>query len=619
MNDEVTFQRVIDRGEEERIRPNYTEEFMKTSLGPLVKKVAGVDTFNGNSESLTRHTMGTLLQEPWVIEVRQDMFRKALFGHEGEQIQTQLQELNNVESMTYHLDDSLASLETLDLVVEGLEPLLEQIGAISTARGIEKYRNNEKYKDAMRIVRYPSRAEIETIYVELTGEIRTSEGRYGEAFELVHAHRESRTGTYARLDEVLLRGVSQEGKECSISLRNVSKDETTRRIIGLFPDTFGLLPLGKEDKIFEGSHTLRAQYTPDIKTVQIDYPQGLVNYAQGKSQNETSYTPRLASIIRRSLTRREEDIEDRIKKEAVTCDTVSQSSIRFSLKYNPQLQRMKNAFEGLEDKFTQEMYIKGLQKLIQRYTDSYCDFQKNVVDDLRFMSSLREGLEDVQDLLEFPKISNKRGVLRLEDMLHPLFTLQDRENTVANSIYTDEDSRIYCIGGATGGGKTSILSGVGLNVILAQFGLPVFGRGEQEMSVFDNIFFYTGVENKGSDVSTHQYELRALHDILSKANPRSLVLLDEPAKGAQGPEAEENLKAVLDGFKRIGCTTMLTTHFPKVEEYVQNLSGGVCYHIGEERFKLQEGVSEGSYALQLAQREGMDPNGIDSLLAQRGF
>lgn len=621
MANNESFKPVIDRGD--ITRPPHTKEFTK-SLAGVAKKIMGDDDLNKGFDSPVKNQFGALLQDPSIIQDRQGMFRRALFGSEGGDIGPKLDTFEDIDdSRRGEFDEALKTFKESDSLADELEPLLKKLGATFTAKDLERFRAGEGYRETKRLVRNPSRAEITDLHIESSGKVITNYNRRNEGENSIVQYpmdSDTRGATCALPGKFSVLAKSIEGRESSCISEQTWDDGLKKHIGRLHPEFLGLLPLDGVELV-EGEHTLWGRYTPDIETLHIEYPAGLVQQPKGRSRGESrTFIPRIATKIRRRLGTNSEK-QEAIEKSTVEVEDISDSHINLSLRENPQFQGMRRTLDYLVEKFTKNMYTDGIEGFNHVYHDRDGDFRNYVIDELKLMSQMRKGLEGVKGLVQFPEFSSESGRLKLEGMLHPLFTLNDRDSAVANTVYADQGHRIHCIGGATGGGKTSVLSGVALNVILAQYGLPVFGNGEQqEMSVFDNIFFYTGVEGKGNDVSTHQYELKSLRNMLNKATPNSLVLIDEPAKGAQADEAAENLSNAVNGFHRIGCTTMLTTHLPQVEEHIQGMREGVNYHVTRDKmFSLQYGVSDGSYARDLAEQEGMGPQDINKMLDWRGF
>ncbi len=207
----------------------------------------------------------------------------------------------------------------------------------------------------------------------------------------------------------------------------------------------------------------------------------------------------------------------------------------------------------------------------------------------------------------FPKLK-ARGTLKLKAALHPFFPLRGEE-AIRNHFFLSSEKPLLLISGPNFGGKTVALKTVGLNVLLAQAGLPVAAEEDSEIPVWRSILVDLG-DDQGlllheSSFSAH---LKALSRILKEAGPESLVLLDEPGRGTDPREGAALAKAVLERLLAQQARVMVTTHYPELKHWawgqkeVTPASMAFDEKEGQPTYRLLYGGLSASYGLGLARR-----------------
>ncbi|VDI57396.1 DNA mismatch repair protein MSH3 [Mytilus galloprovincialis] len=135
------------------------------------------------------------------------------------------------------------------------------------------------------------------------------------------------------------------------------------------------------------------------------------------------------------------------------------------------------------------------------------------------------------------------------------------------------------ITGPNMGGKSSYIKQVALITILTQIGSYVPAESA-EMGIVDAVYTRMGASDeiyKGR--STFMVELQEASDIMLKATPRSLVILDELGRGTSTHDGVAIAYATLDYFiKQVKCLTLFVTHYPVLSELEQTYPNIVQNH-----------------------------------------
>jgi DNA mismatch repair ATPase MutS len=118
------------------------------------------------------------------------------------------------------------------------------------------------------------------------------------------------------------------------------------------------------------------------------------------------------------------------------------------------------------------------------------------------------------------------------------------------------------------------------------------------------------------------FELQRTRDIFFAATPKSLVVLDELAEGTTQDERIDVSRDVMEGFQRLGSTTVLATHNYELIEWFRQQGGGQYWQVefaGEEpTHRIVEGISHTSHAKRVAKKIGFSRADIDTHLSAHG-
>jgi DNA mismatch repair protein MutS2 len=219
-----------------------------------------------------------------------------------------------------------------------------------------------------------------------------------------------------------------------------------------------------------------------------------------------------------------------------------------------------------------------------------------------------------------PLISDD-GVLELREARHPVLEVVferqasdtgERRQVVPITVRLGDDFDLLIITGPNTGGKTIALKTIGLCAIMTQSGIPIPAARGTKMPVYKNVFVDIGDEQSiEQSLSTFSSHLTNILEVLRKAGPRSLVLMDEVGAGTDPDEGAAIGRAVVDELLRLGAKGVMTTHLSALkavaftQSRVDNASVEFDVETLRPMYRLRLGEPGNSNALIIAERLGM--------------
>lgn len=195
-----------------------------------------------------------------------------------------------------------------------------------------------------------------------------------------------------------------------------------------------------------------------------------------------------------------------------------------------------------------------------------------------------------------------------------------------NDTKVGSEGNLWIISGPNMGGKSTYLRQNALIVILAQMGCFVPATAAS-LGIVDRIFTRIGAsDDLFSDLSTFMVEMVETSNILKHATSRSLAIVDEIGRGTSGKEGLAIAYATLVNLLEVNkCRTLFATHFGKELHSLLNVDGVDQNKIRYYRTRvaqndelgfiinhsLEPGISERSYAFEVAKMAGFPPRALD--------
>jgi DNA mismatch repair protein MutS2 len=206
---------------------------------------------------------------------------------------------------------------------------------------------------------------------------------------------------------------------------------------------------------------------------------------------------------------------------------------------------------------------------------------------------------------------------------HPLMLLADRR-CVANDI-TVAAGQTLLVSGPNAGGKTVSLKTTGLAALMARAGLHLTAESGSVIGWFTDIVTDIGdAQDLTKDLSTFSGHMVNLRELLSRAAPGMLVLIDEIAVGTDPDQGAALAQSVLEALAEKGVTSIVTTHYERLKALgaadprFANGSVGFDMERLEPTFKLHLGSPGSSGALTVARRMGISPAIVERARALLG-
>lgn len=237
----------------------------------------------------------------------------------------------------------------------------------------------------------------------------------------------------------------------------------------------------------------------------------------------------------------------------------------------------------------------------------WSDFESlGELDLLYAMAKLSIRLKGVEPILD------ENGQIEMREARNPILSFQKGDEVVPINLHMGDGIKTLIISGANAGGKTVALKTLGLLTLMVQCSLPVPVKEGSHAVIFKNILALVGDEqNIEENLSTFSSHLLHLNQILEKAGPRSLILLDELGVGTHASEGCALAMAFLDRFREKGSSIVVTTHFDRLKAYgylhrdVENVAVAFDEKTLEPKYTLLYGVSGLSNAFLVAEKLGI--------------
>ena len=257
-----------------------------------------------------------------------------------------------------------------------------------------------------------------------------------------------------------------------------------------------------------------------------------------------------------------------------------------------------------------------IRKILFEFTEFLRPYIPELLSGARFLGEIDFLMAKAQTALDFiagvPVISDDGG-MELRKARHPLLEKALRAEgraMVPLTITLTPRKRILLISGPNAGGKSVCLKTTGLLQYMFQWGMLIPTSETSEMMIFDRIFVSIGDDqNIESDLSTYSSFLSQMREMLSCADEKTLVLIDEFGSGTEPAAGGAIAEAILSEMDRRGVYGVITTHYTNLKLYASGadtsvINGAMLYDAAkiEPLFKLETGLPGNSFAFELARK-----------------
>lgn len=157
---------------------------------------------------------------------------------------------------------------------------------------------------------------------------------------------------------------------------------------------------------------------------------------------------------------------------------------------------------------------------------------------------------------EFPTINNNDFLIKVKDLGHPLISNKKR----INNNFQIKKENFTIITGANMAGKSTFLRALGINIAMANNGLPVCAA-EMNYTPIKLISSMRTTDSLNKEESYFFSELKRLKYIIDASSQENhFIILDEILKGTNSKDKAEGSKKFLERMKHTGSTGVIATH-----------------------------------------------------------
>lgn len=210
----------------------------------------------------------------------------------------------------------------------------------------------------------------------------------------------------------------------------------------------------------------------------------------------------------------------------------------------------------------------------------------------------------------FPVIREGKPLIRAADLGHPLIPAGTQ---VANNITIGAlESRVLLITGSNMSGKSTFLRTAGLNLLLAQCGMPVCATLFEctPMRILSSIRINDSLQE---NTSYFMAELKRLKEIITTlaTDVPALVLIDEVLRGTNSDDKTQGSVAFIEKLMRHNCLVLFATHDLSLGRLENTYAGVVANYCFESQ------IHDGTLSFDYCLRRGVATNKNASFLMQK--
>ncbi len=224
--------------------------------------------------------------------------------------------------------------------------------------------------------------------------------------------------------------------------------------------------------------------------------------------------------------------------------------------------------------------------IFQQYLQKMMVFYEHYCEEIAFYMGVVQFMKRMDELYVTLKLPEPKPVGSKDvsfDQLYELsMAIYTQKKPVGNSI-TLENNRMTIITGANQGGKSTFLRSYGIAQVLMQCGMPV-PASRFSAPLYQQIFtHFTRNEDEHLNNGRLSEELQRMSNMISKAVPNSLFLLNESFASTTEKEGAKIAEGIINAFYEKNITTMMVTHLYQLAKKKYDEAGDGSHFLVAER------------------------------------
>ncbi|MBQ8287561.1 MAG: hypothetical protein IJX76_02175 [Clostridia bacterium] len=250
-----------------------------------------------------------------------------------------------------------------------------------------------------------------------------------------------------------------------------------------------------------------------------------------------------------------------------------------------------------------------LRRIIDRYAELDLTALLGLIDELRFFFEIRELMKKAAEQglpVCLPTVSAEKRY-RAEEVYDITLNLKDCPEIIPNDVDFFADAPLQFLIGANGGGKTTYLRAMGVNLLLFMAGCPIFAKSA-EIYPFSAVYTHFPVDETFSGMGRLDSEKLRIDRILEEADCDAFLLLNETFSAT---DEEKGFRLAMETAARIrarGMCGLYVTHFLEVRFQGYPVLSAVVEGKGNHRtFKIRRWQgADSSYARDILRKYKLD-------------